>query len=151
MNVITSTLSLNFSQTTKDRLANLIRYICIFLFVYTSYTKIVDHSRFLVGLKNVQMISPNAGMISWLVPGLEMLVALLLIIPNTVRIGLTAFLTMMIGFTGYIIAAIIWEPHLPCNCGGAIESLSWMQHIWFNLVFIMMAITALRISKFSNY
>lgn len=151
MNAITSTLSYKLSQKTKDRIANLIRYLCLFLFVYTAYSKTVDHNRFMEGLKNVNMLRSNAELISYLVPGLEMLVALLLIIPNTVKTGLIAFLSMMIVFTGYIIVAMILEPHLPCNCGGAIESLTWIQHIWFNIVFIISAIIALRISKFSNY
>ncbi|QHS55267.1 hypothetical protein GWR56_06825 [Mucilaginibacter sp. 14171R-50] len=151
MNAITSTLSPNISQDTKNKIANFIRYTCLFLFVYTAYAKIVEHKRFLNGLKNVHLISSQAELISYLVPGLEVVVAVMLIIPKTIKIGLISFSGMMVGFTGYIISAMIWEPHLPCHCGGAIERLSWMQHIWFNLAFIMLAIIAVRISKFSNY
>lgn len=29
--------------------------------------------------------------------------------------------------------------HVPCHCGGAISRLTWVQHIWFNIMFILMA------------
>jgi len=42
---------------------------------------------------------------------------------------LTVYLALMLGT----------EKHLPCSCGGAIESLTWRQHILFNLFFLALA------------
>jgi len=39
---------------------------------------------------------------------------------------------------------------LPCHCGGAIENLSWGQHIWFNLAFIAIAIVGLRLVQLNT-
>ncbi|RCH54676.1 hypothetical protein DJ568_12720 [Mucilaginibacter hurinus] len=151
MNALTSPLSFRLSQRKQHFLIELIRYACVFLFVYTAYAKISEHQRFLNGLTKVQLIRGYAEMLSVLVPGIEIIIAVLLIIPKTVKVGLMAFTGVMGAFTVYIISAMIWESHLPCSCGGAIEKLTWMQHIWFNLAFILLAIIALRLAKFSNY
>lgn len=138
-------------QRIYNIMLDLSRYTFIFLFTYTAYMKIIEHQRFLKGLTKVQLISNYAIVLSYLVPGLEILIVILLVIPKTIKSGLIAFLGTMVVFTIYIICAMIWEPHLPCHCGGAIEKLTWMQHIWFNLAFILLSIVALRLLKFSNH
>lgn len=135
------------SITTKEKIITAICWLCMALFIYTAYAKIVDHTRFLAGLTRVHLISGVAVFISYAVPISEIIVALLLLIPQTVKIGLYSFIAVMSTFTVYIISAMIWEPHLPCHCGGAIEKLSWGQHIWFNLAFIIIAIIALRLMQ----
>lgn len=139
MTAITLSLISRLSKPTKDKFVNGIRYICLFLFAYTAYAKIIDHDRFLRGLTRVHLISGFAGLISFLVPAVEVLVVTLLIIPRTAKVGLSLFIGIMSAFTIYIISAMIWEPKLPCHCGGAIEKFSWGQHIWFNLAFIILA------------
>lgn len=143
--------SLSFRESAIELLINGIRYICMFLFIYTAYSKTVDHTRFLHGLNKVQLLTGYATLVSIIVPIVEVVVAVLLIIPKTVNTGLISFLIIMAGFTIYIIGAMIWEPKLPCHCGGAIEKLSWGQHIWFNLAFIFLAGIALRLIQTSNY
>jgi hypothetical protein len=133
------------SELVKERIIIGIRYICLFLFMYTAYAKIVDHERFYKGLTRVHVISAFAVFISYAVPVIEIIVSVLLLIPQTEKAGLYAFTGIMSAFTLYIISAMIWEPKLPCHCGGAIEKLSWGQHIWFNLAFIVLAIIAIRL------
>ncbi|WP_084192003.1 MauE/DoxX family redox-associated membrane protein [Mucilaginibacter lappiensis] len=132
-----------------------IKLICMFLFLYTAYAKIVDHERFLNGLKNVHIITGLAVYISWFVPLSEILTFFLLLVPQTLKWGFYAFITLMTIFTGYIISALLLEKKLPCHCGGVIEKLSWTQHLWFNLAFILLAIIAVWLFKskqnFNNY
>lgn len=136
-----------FSELAKERIFICIRMVCMFLFLCTAHSKIVDHDRFLKGLTKVHLISVFAVLISWIVPMMEILVSILLLIPQTAKVGLFAFINLMILFTLYIVSALLWEKDLPCHCGGAIEKLSWAQHIWFNLAFILLAIFALRLIK----
>lgn len=142
---------LQFSRKTKNLVIFLICLACIFLFLYTANSKITDHPRFLNGLVNVEAISRFAVYISWLVPVAEILVSVLLIIPQTSKWGLYGFIGLMVLFTGYITSMVLWAKKLPCHCGGAIEKLSWTQHIWFNLAFIALAVFALWLSKTNNY
>lgn len=150
MTTITLSPISRLSDSTKDKIVNGIRYICLFLFAYTAYAKIIDHDRFLHGLTRVHLISGFAVLISFLVPVVEVLVVILLIIPRTLKIGLSLFTLIMSAFTIYIISAMIWEPKLPCHCGGAIEKLSWGQHIWFNIAFIFLASMGLWLIKSSK-
>ena len=137
----------HFSEKFKNNMIFCICLICVFLFLYAGYSKIEDHSRFLKGLMRVTIIGPFALYISWIVPIGEIIIAILLIIPRTSKWGLYGFTILMGVFTIYIISMVLWATKLPCHCGGAIEKLSWTQHIWFNLAFIAIAVFALWLSK----
>jgi hypothetical protein len=131
------------SIKTRQRIVFVISLLSIFLFLYTAYSKLAEHERFLKGLSKVQLISPYATLLSWLVPFAEIIVAALLILPATLKWGLYGFTALMILFTGYIGSMLLWAKKMPCHCGGAIEKLTWVQHLWFNLAFIALAIFAL--------
>lgn len=135
------------SNRFRDILIFLICLICLVLFLCTAYDKVIDHQRFYEGLSRVAVIGYLALYISWLVPAAEVLTAILLILPWTYKWGLYGFSGLMLLFTCYIVSMVLWAKKLPCHCGGAIEKLSWTQHIWFNLGFIAIAICALRLSQ----
>ena len=142
------------SDHSRERVITCVRFICMFLFLYTAYAKLVDHNRFFNGLTRVHIINGFALYISWMVPIAEILIFILLLFPRTAKLGLYAFISSMTLFTGYIISALIWEKTLPCHCGGIIEKLSWTQHLWFNLAFILLALFGVRLinlQKFKNY
>jgi hypothetical protein len=121
--------------------------IAVFLFLYTASNKIIDHISFFKGLKKVEIIWPYALIVSWLVPISEIVVAIMLLFPKTMRVGLYCFLILMIVFTGYILSMLLWAEKLPCRCGGVIEKLTWVQHVWFNLTFIILAVLGLWLSN----
>ncbi|EHQ25558.1 MauE/DoxX family redox-associated membrane protein [Mucilaginibacter paludis] len=148
--VITTKSKIQISELAKEITAIAIRWLCMALFFYTAHAKTVDHDRFLKGLARVHLISGFALFLSYAVPIVEFLVALLLLVPNTAKTGLYCFIAVMSAFTIYIASALIWEPTLPCHCGGAIEKLSWGQHIWFNLAFILIAITGVWLINFNK-
>jgi len=154
-NVNTKIWRFRSNEQVKETVVICVRFICMGLFLYTAYAKIIDHDRFLTGLLKVHIINGFAVCISYAVPIIEIIVALLLLIPRTANWGLFLFTAVMFVFTIYITSALILEKHLPCNCGGAIEKLSWLQHIWFNLAFISIAIFASWLNKskkvFKNY
>jgi hypothetical protein len=135
------------TEAALERMIICIRLVCMFLFLYAAYSKIVDHERFLKGLTRVHIISGFAVYISWFVPFSEILTFILLLIPQTVKWGFYTFAALMTLFTGYIISVLLWEEKLPCHCGGVIEKLSWTQHIWFNLAFIFIAMFAIWLIK----
>ena len=55
---------------------------------------------------------------------------------------------MLLLFTGYI-AAIIGHvsSHTPCPCGGAIATMTWPQHLCFNLLFLAINMAAIYLIK----
>jgi hypothetical protein len=148
--VITNSAKFRVSETAKENIIVAICWLCMALFLYTAYAKIVDHDRFFKGLTRVHLIGAFAVFISFAVPVIEIIVALLLLIPQTAKLGLYSFIAVMSLFTIYIVSVMIWEKKLPCHCGGAIEKLNWSQHIWFNLAFIVIAIIALRLIQLNT-
>lgn len=146
-----SSLSANklfkLSDSTREIVVFIICLICTFLFLFSAYEKLADHQRFYNGLSKVSIIGSKAKVISYVVPIFEVVVSILLIIPKTHKKGLYGFTILMGVFTFYIFGMWLWADKLPCFCNLIVEKLSWGEHIWFNLAFIGLAITALLISK----
>src|SRR5690606_29433165 len=69
----------------------------------------------------------------------ELIIALLLCFPKTTRLGLYLFLGMMTAFTVYIYLILNYSPFVPCSCGGILEKMGWMEHLWFNLITTIVA------------
>jgi len=130
---------------TKDWIAYFIRIICATLFVFSGFEKIITHSQFERGLEKVSMIGNYANIMSWSVPILELLIALLIVVNKTSRLGLKLFVLLMFIFTVYIGIMLVWADRLPCHCNILIQQLSWSQHILFNVAFIAIAFFAIHV------
>jgi len=124
-----------------------IKALCIILLVYTAKEKLEDHERFYKGLSKIQYIKDYALTISWLVPIFEIVVAAVIILPLTQKLGFYLFTIMMSIFTLYIASMLLWAEKKPCHCGGAIETLTWGQHLVFNIAFILLGIFAIYLHK----
>lgn len=127
--------------------SNMVTWLLIVLFVYTALNKLADHSFFLAQLHFYPLIHSSANFISWIIPCAELLVASLLFFPSSRKTGLIGSLTLLLIFTSYLIMMIIYSPDLPCSCGGVIASLSWKQHIVFNVVFSTLTLLAILSNK----
>lgn len=138
----------NQFKITKPRL--IVDIICaaiLLLFLYTALRKLLDLGNFKSVLIMSPLMRPFAGIIAWALPIAEIGIVLLLVFPKTKVKGLyTAFITLVI-FTIYIIYMVIFTPRLPCSCGGVLKSLTWTQHIFFNLFWILMAVTGIAIYR----
>jgi hypothetical protein len=117
--------------------------LLILLFAYTAFSKLLTYKKFRWVLNESPLIHNGAGVIVWLLPAAELLIVLLLIIPTYRSTGFKLSISLLILFTSYLIYMILFASHLPCNCGGVISSMTWKQHIFFNLFFIGIAITGL--------
>src|SRR5690606_38624936 len=87
----------------------------------------------------IPLLGTYSVAVAWGVLGAEALVALLLIWPGTNRLGLWGAFGLMVAFTVYIGSMLLFAAKLPCHCGGAIEKLTWEQHLLFNCGFIALA------------
>ncbi|WP_025146602.1 MauE/DoxX family redox-associated membrane protein [Pedobacter jeongneungensis] len=145
-----SNISIKLSPKSAEFFQLVLHIILASLFAYTAYEKIMGHERFMNGIAKVELIGRFAVFISWVVPIAELLIAVLVLVPEIAKMGLWCFLGLMIIFTTYILIALIWASKLPCHCGGVIETLTWTEHLWFNIGFILLAIIALRLEKSLN-
>jgi len=110
----------------------------VILFVYAALTKLLDYDKSRLQLGQSPVLTQFAGIVVWLVPVVELLIALLL---STIRfrlLGLYASFTLMVMFTAYIVVITRFSDYVPCSCGGVLEKLTWNQHLVFNIVFVVL-------------
>jgi hypothetical protein len=122
----------------------------ILLFTYTALNKLIDWFHFKNVLYGAPLIGNKAPFVSRAVPIVELCVSLLLFIPRTRRLGLWGSLALMIVFTAYIGYMLFISSALPCRCGGVLEQMTWNQHFYFNIFFLLLAILGLWLGKKSR-
>lgn len=127
--------------------ADIISGLLLLLFLYTSLSKLADYETFKNVLSASPLLKPAAGIIAWLLPVTELMIVVLLFIPAVRLKGLYASFILILLFTLYLIYMLSFTPNLPCNCGGVLKLLSWKQHIFFNLFFILLSLTGILLYK----
>jgi uncharacterized membrane protein YphA (DoxX/SURF4 family) len=128
-------------------IADIISALLLLLFLYTSLSKLVDHETFKNVLSASPLLKPVAGIVAWLLPVTELGIVVLLFVPFLRIKGLYASFILISLFTLYLIYMIAFTPNLPCNCGGVLKLLSWPQHVFFNLFFILLSLTGILLFK----
>lgn len=129
---------------------NTIYFLLIFLFIYAGLNKLYEHVVFHAQLTTFPFLKYAEPALSWMLPILELAVAIFLVIPKLRLYGLYTSLILLVLFTVYLIVMITSGVNLPCSCGDVIAYLSWKQHIIFNLFFIIIAFVGLYCEKKSK-
>jgi len=130
---------MKISDTAANRIATVISYSFIILFVYASVSKLLDFQNFRIQIAQSPLLSAFAGFVSVAVIILELLISVLLAIPTMRRWALIGAFAMMSLFTIYIFIILNYSPYVPCSCGGILENMGWQQHMYFNMVFVLLA------------
>jgi len=131
----------------RTTITEIIALLFVILFLYTGISKLIEYTVFKEQIASSPLLAPLSGFTAWSLPIAEILVAILLFIPRWRLKGLYASLVLMVLFTGYIIAILAFDEHIPCSCGGVIELLSWKGHILFNSVFIVLALIGITLAR----
>lgn len=131
----------------KKWLVDIISVLLIFLWVYTASSKLLNYPSFRQQLTLSPFVGDVAGIASILIPASELLATSLLTVKNTRFYGLLASLVLLTVFTLYIAGMLLSGVSLPCSCGGVISSLSWQEHLIFNLFFLAITIIAFVLEK----
>jgi putative oxidoreductase len=122
--------------------------ICLLigLFVYTAVSKLIDPSIFLRDLNNQPFPKVFNPVLVWLIPLTEFFLAFLLLFNTTRLIGLIGSFYLMLLFTLYTAFVLLGLfNRTPCSCGGVIRWLSWEQHLFFNLFFVIISIIGIKL------
>lgn len=131
----------------KERLTVFIAYSYIALFAYAAISKWVVFSQF-VKQMNAQPIDDRwTPLLVWGLPVAELAAAAMLFFRRSRFIGMCLSLCLMLAFTAYIWLVISNHyEFVPCACGGIIRKLTWWQHLWFNLYFVLIGILGVILS-----
>src|ERR1051326_8539250 len=85
-------------------IVEIISALLILLFVYAATSKLLDYQKFQVQLSQSPMLTAFSRWIALIIPAVEILIAAMLAIPRFRLIGLYASFSLLVMFTGYIIA-----------------------------------------------
>lgn len=121
---------------------NTTAYFFILLFFYASISKILDFENFQVQIGQSPLLSAYAGIISYSVIIIELLIVVCLCFPSSRLLGLYASTALMSAFTVYIYLILNYSDFVPCSCGGILEKLGWKEHLIFNAVCVVAGISA---------
>jgi uncharacterized membrane protein YphA (DoxX/SURF4 family) len=134
---------MKLKSNTRRIIIDSVCLLYMLLFVYAAVSKLLDFENFQVQLGQSPLLSPFAAWISWIVPFLELVIALMLMIPKRRNAALLTALSLMMMFTVYIFIVLHYSSFIPCSCGGILEKMSWNTHLVFNFVFVLLAIFAI--------
>lgn len=128
------------------QLPELVAYGYAFLYMFTGYDKLKHVEEFIDGNSKIPLVGQYAELIGWGVPTLEILLAVVLVLPflKVKKIALWLSVVLMGIFTLYLATMLIFVPDRLCNCGGVIESMDWTTHLIFNLLWLGAGVFAIR-------
>ncbi len=128
----------------RQTAVEIICFLFIFLFMYAALVKLMDPEIFRAEIGQSPLLTDIAYPISLAIPATEILIAILLVFPRLRFIGLLMSLSLMITFTFYIIIIMNFSEHVPCSCGGVLQRMKWIDHLIFNIVFVLLGIIGVR-------
>jgi len=138
---------LYISDKGKRVIVDVICYLYVLLFLYTATSKLINYGISESQMEQSPIISDYASTLVWLVPVIEISIALIIIIPRTKLLGLYAALLLMLVFTAYIYVILNYSSSIPCSCGGIVQNLTWNQHFFLNISFVGLAVLAIFANK----
>lgn len=133
----------------SQALFNPSKFLLILLFTYAGISKLMGHDQFEAQLNQISLLQNFAGFISVFLPILELLIALFLIFDRTLIMGLILSGLLMTAFTIYVGGMLLFRSTLTCSCDGIISSMTWKEHLYFNLFFMFLSWNTL-ISYYKN-
>jgi putative oxidoreductase len=123
----------------KATVTQLICALLVLLYVYTAVSKLADFAEFARQMRGQPLPLPVREVLVRTLPAGELLVAACLLLPRLRTAGLWLSAGLLVAFTVYVLLALAGAfPRVPCSCGGVLRSLGWRNHLYFNLVFLLL-------------
>ncbi len=120
--------------------------VLVCVFGYTGLEKLLRYNESRRAFLNQPMPNWLEEYLAFLIPGIELLIATLLLFSVTRWWGYLGSILLLTVFITYV--GLIWVgafPRVPCNCAGIIESLGWAEHFILNLGLIGISVVGLRL------
>lgn len=139
-----TTITYQDQRKKKQIVFNIVIALLLLLWVPVSIDKIIDFASFKDGIVNQPFSNSLGFVLIYTLPAFELLIVFALVSEIFQRIGLILSTFLMAVFTGYVAVALLgaWEK-LPCGCGSVIRGMTWIQHFFFNLFFLVLSISGL--------
>ena len=131
------------SSCIKKYFIEITSYLFLLLFTYAAFSKLTTYETFVVQLGQSPLLSAFAGPVSVLIPGIEIIIAIMLMFKRTQFFALNTSFVLMAMFTAYIFIILNFSDYVPCSCGGILEKMNWKEHLYFNIIFSFLALLAI--------
>lgn len=118
-------------------------FLLIILWTYAAVGQVLQGENFRIRMSQFPFIGEYASTLVWLVPGVEIIIVLLFFFPRLKDEAYLSSFSLLLVFTAYIIAVLNIADSIPCSCNGVIASLSWKEHIIFNVGFGFLSLVSL--------
>lgn len=135
--------SVAIKTITTGKVVEAICFLFILLFVYAATSKILELEKFEIQVGQSPLLTGFGGVIPLCVIGAEFITSAFLATQRFQLLGLFASLSLMVMFTGYIIAIMTLADFVPCSCGGILDALTWREHLYLNVSFVLLAVIAI--------
>lgn len=129
-------------MNSKKTFIEILSLLFILLFAYTAFSKMLEFENFKVQVGLSPLLTAFQNRLPQIVITVELVVAVLLLVPRYRVIGLLCAYFLMTSFTAYVAAILEFSPYLPCSCGGILETMNWTEHLVFNGTFTALALIA---------
>jgi putative oxidoreductase len=118
-------------------------FLLVLLWVYAAASKLIEFPHFKHEMHNQVFFPFIQELLIYLLPPVELVVAVMLSYSKTEKLGLYVSALMLMLFTGYIaLAKLHFFRRIPCSCGGILEHMGWTAHLIFNMFFLALIMVA---------
>jgi len=124
-----------------------ITIMLLLLWIPALLDKLLQFGTFQSGILKQPFSDELGYMLIYSLPILEIAIVILLVSSKYRWMGFVLSSVLMMTFTGYIAIGLMgaWDK-IPCGCGSVISSMSWKQHLWFNLFFLAISLVGFIVS-----
>lgn len=128
--------------------STVIVFIAVLLILFWTYAagiQLSDFNRFKREMNNQVFSNRTSRILTFIIPSLEIIAAILLVNPLTRLMGMKLSLLLMLIFSTYITLALLnVYSRMPCNCAGLLGSNStWEANLILNLIVTAVAAAGL--------
>jgi uncharacterized membrane protein YphA (DoxX/SURF4 family) len=131
----------------RSLIIEIIAALLILLFAYAAITKLLSYAEFKEQLIYSPIGKRFAGLLAWLVPAAELIIAISLLIPAYRKTGFCLSFLLMLSFTLYVYYVLNFVYEVPCACGGVLSRMGWKEHLVFNIIYTLIALAGILLSQ----
>lgn len=123
----------------SKRLTLIISLLLALLFIYASGLKLWSYANSKVGFDFYPFLKDYHAMTFWLLMIAQLFAACCLVFPKPRLLGSYGAFFILTLLSTYLYIMLHYADHIPCACTGIVPGLSWEGHLWFTVIFTILA------------
>ncbi len=125
-----------------------VSFLLIALWVYAAVSKLGNLELFASRLRQQPLPLWSTPVLLWLLPLIEIMMALMLSLAISRAIGLLCSWIILLAFAVYVGMALSGAyGRIPCSCGGIFSFMQWKGHLVFNSIAALFSFVAWQFEK----